>query len=153
MSNIKFISFDHVDPNNLIVILNEDALRTHLIDHPSFDTKSIQRWMEDKKGVDAIEGCRVCAVFIDGELAGWCGIQPDDKGFELAIVLSQRFWGNGIAIFNTLMLWAKELGHSEVLFHLLDSRPENKALYKMATKVSKTQLSGRYFTTYYIPVL
>ncbi len=108
--------------------------------------------MEEKINTDAIEGCRIRAVYIDGTLAGWCGIQPDDNGFELAIVISKDFWGFGMAIFKTLMRCAKELGHKEILFHLLESRPEYKALSKIATKVHKTELADRNFTTYYIAV-
>lgn len=133
-------------------ILNEDSLRTHLIDHPYFDSVSVQAWMDEKINVDSIQGCRIRAVYIDGDLAGWCGIQPDDNRFELAIVISQKFWGFGISIFKSLMRWADEIGHKEVLFHLLDSRPEYKALNKMASKVHKTELLGRCFTTYYIPI-
>ncbi len=103
--------------------------------------------MNEKLTVDAIGGCRVRAIRIDREVAGWCGIQPDDQGVELAIVLSQKFWGSGIKIFKTLMLWAKELGHKEVLFHLLDSRRDYKAIRKMASRVYTSELLGRRFTT------
>lgn len=151
-SEIEFLCFTQVNPEDLMVVVNEDSLRTHLIDHPYFDTSSIQVWMKDKIITDAIQGCRIRAIFIRGSLAGWCGIQPDDNGFELAIVIRQRFWGFGIVIFKILMCWAKELGHKEILFHLLESRPEYKALNKMSTKVHKTELAGRSFTTYYVPV-
>ena len=86
-----------------MAVLNEMFLRTHLGDHPYFDLASLQLWMEDKIKLDAIEGCCVRAVYIGGVLAGWCGIQPDDKGFEIAIVISQRFWGFGIPVFKTPM--------------------------------------------------
>ncbi len=152
MSEIEFLCFNKVNPEDLIEIVNEDSLRTHLIDHPYFNSISIQAWMEDKIVVNTIKGCRIRAVYINGVLAGWCGIQPDDKGFELAIVISQKFWGFGIPIFKTLMFWARELEHKEILFHLLESRPEYKALNKMATKVHKTEQLGRCFTTYYVPV-
>jgi len=108
--------------------------------------------MNEKIEIESLEGCRIRAVFINGDLVGWCGIQQDNNGFELAIVISQKFWGFGIPIFKTLMLWAKELGHKEVLFHLLDSRPEYKALKKTSTKTNKTELLGRFFTTYYFSV-
>lgn len=152
MSEIEFLCFNQVNPEDFMVVINEDSLRTHLIDHPYFDTITTQEWMEGKVKTDAVHGCRIRVVFIDGVLAGWCGIQPDDNGFELAIVISQKFWGFGISIFKTLMSWAKELGHKEVLFHLLESRPEYKALNKMSTKVHKTELAGRYFTTYHVSV-
>ena len=152
MSNIEYLSFKQVDPKKLMAVVNEDSLRAHLISHPYFDIKSIQTWIEDKIEIDAMRGCRVRVVSIDGVIAGWCGIQPDNNGFEIAIVISQKFWGSGIAIFKTLMIWANELGHTEVLFHLLDSRREYKALSKMATKVHRTQLLGRCFTTYHFLV-
>jgi len=152
MSEIEFLSFNQVSPENFMGIVNEDSLRTHLIDHPYFDASSLQAWMEDKVKTNDIKGCRIRAVYIGGALAGWCGIQPDDNGFELAIVISSKFWGFGISIFKTLMCWAKEVGHKEVLFHLLESRPEYKALNRMSTKVHKTELAGRYFTTYHVSV-
>ncbi len=152
MSNIEYLSFGDVAPNDLMEIVNEDSLRAHLIDHPYFDTSSIQTWIEDKIQSDAQKGCRVRVVSINGAIAGWCGIQPDDSGFEIAIVISQRFWGSGLTIFKTLMDWASELGHKEVLFHLLDTRREYRALATMATKVKRTKLLGRNFTTYYFSV-
>jgi hypothetical protein len=152
MSEIEYVCFNEVNPEEFLEILNEDSLRTHLIDHPYFDSVSLQEWMKDKISIDANDGCLVRAVLIGGVLAGWCGIQPDDKGFEIAIVISQKFWGCGLPIFKNLMGWANELGHKEILFHLLDSRPEYKALNKMSTKVHKTELAGRYFTTYYFSV-
>lgn len=152
MSEIEFLRFNQVSPNEFMGIVNQDSLRTHLIDHPYFDETSLQTWMEEKIKTDAMHGCRIRAVYIGGVLAGWCGIQPDDNGFELAIVISKKFWGFGIPIFKRLMFWAKELGHKEILFHLLESRPEYKVLNKMSTKVHKTELSGRCFTTYHVAV-
>ncbi len=152
MSNIEFLGLNHTNSADVLAVLNEPELRAHLIDHEYFDAISLQEWIGAKIKIDALPGCRVRVIYIDGVLAGWCGIQPDEQGFELAIVLSQRFWGMGIATFKILMGWAKELGHQEIRFHLLDSRPEYKALSKMASKVDKTQLFGRSFTTYYMAV-
>ncbi|WDE08572.1 N-acetyltransferase [Thalassomonas viridans] len=152
MKEIKFISFNQVAPEDFLAIANENALRKHLIEHEKFTSVSIKKWINEKLEIESLEGCRIRAIYIDGALAGWCGIQPDDKGFELAIVISQKFWGSGLSIFKTLMNWAKELDHKEVLFHLLETRPEYKALNKIATKVHKTELLGRCFTTYYITV-
>lgn len=152
MSEIEFLCFNQVNPEDFLGVVNEDSLRTHLIDHPYFDVASLQAWIEDKIKVDAVQGCRIRAVYIGGVLAGWCGIQPDDNGFELAIVISQKFWGFGIPIFKVLMCWANEMGHKEILFHLLESRPEYKALNRISTKVHKTEQLGRCFTSYHVPV-
>lgn len=152
MTTIDFVNFDQVNPEELLVVVNDKNVRTHLIDHESFTSSSLKEWINDKLVIDSMAGCRIRAVSIDGTLAGWCGIQPDDSGYELAIVITKEFWGRGIAIFKTLMLWAKELGHQEVIFHLLDSRPEYKALEKISTKVYKTELLDRCFTSYSISI-
>ncbi|WDE00337.1 hypothetical protein [Thalassomonas actiniarum] len=152
MTKVDFVSFNQVNPEEFLPVVNEQGVRKHLIDHENFTSISIREWINEKLKTEHLDGCRIRAIYIDGALAGWCGILPDDNGFELAVVISQKFWGVGISIFKTLMLWAKELGHKEILFHLLDSRPEYKALNKMSTKVHKTELLGRCFTTYYISV-
>ena len=152
MTEIEFLSFNKVEPDDLLPIVNEQALRKHLIDHPLFDSVSIKEWMNGKIQTESVPGCRVRAVFIGGTLAGWCGIQPDDSGFEIAIVISRAFWGSGTSIFSSMMCWAKELGHQEIMFHLLETRPEYKALKRKATKVQKTELLGAGFTTYFISV-
>ena len=130
MNKIEYIHFSQVNPEELLEILNDTLLRKHLVAHAVFDTFSIREWMDQKNQSDSIPGCRVRAVSIDGELAGWCGIQPDDGGFEIAVVLSRRFWGSGISVFKALMHWARELGHQEIKFHLLETRPEYTFLKK-----------------------
>ncbi|WP_040307085.1 GNAT family N-acetyltransferase [Agarivorans albus] len=152
MAKIEFVSFNQVEPADLLLVVNEPALRTHLVDHEYFDSVSIKQWMIGKAQTDSIAGCRVRVVNIDGVVAGWCGIQPDDNGYEIAIVVSKEYWGFGISIFNSMMAWAKELGHKEVVFHLLETRPEYKALKRRAIKVQKTELLDRSFTTYFISV-
>ncbi len=152
MTKIEYLHFNQVDPDNFLPVLNDPTLRKHLIAHGIFDSGSIKEWMNSKILSESIPGCRVRAVAIDGLLAGWCGLQPDDNGVEIAIVISQQFWGFGLSIFKTLMGWAEELGHKEILFHLLDSRPTYRFLARQATKVQKTELLGRKFTTYYLPV-
>lgn len=152
MSDIEFIHFDQAKLEELLPVLNEQELRTHLVEHEEFSLESIGKWAKEKADIDSLPGCRLRIVLVNGVTAGWCGIQPDENGFEIAIVISKRFWGEGIPIFRKLLGWAAELGHKEVLFHLLDSRPEYKSLKRMSSKVETNQLLGRNFTTYYIAV-
>ena len=152
MSKVEFIDFSKVAPEDFLPVVNSESLRKHLVDHDYFDSDSIREWIQGKVKVNSMSGCRVRAVFVDGILAGWCGIQPDENGFEIAIVLAREFWGAGISIFQEMMLWAKEMGHKEIIFNLLETRPEYKSLKRKATKVQRTELLGRSFTTYFISV-
>lgn len=152
MNDIEFIHFDQAKLEELLPVLNEQELRIHLVEHEEFSLESIGKWAKEKADIDSLPGCRLRVVLVNGATAGWCGIQPDENGFEIAIVLSRHFWGVGISIFRELIEWAAELGHKELLFHLLDSRPEYKSLKRLSSKVETNQLMGRSFTTYYIAV-
>lgn len=152
MKKIIYVSFKDVNTYEWLKILNEQALRRHLVEHDIFNETSVNNWVKSKLDIDAMKGCRIRAIYIDKQLAGWCGIQPDNDSYELAIVLANQYWGAGISIFKTMMNWAKELGHDEVLFHLLDSRREYKALKKFTTKIKQSQLLSRNFVSYYISV-
>lgn len=145
---MKFIPFDDVSAEDFLPLLNNETLRKHLIDHPIFDAAGVRAWMEEKRRIDALPGCRVRAVLIDGALVGWCGLQPDEEGVEMAIVIARAGWGRGLAIFHEMMGWAHSLGHQEVVFHLLGSRPLYQSLARRATRVKTTTLSGHPFTTY-----
>ncbi|MBL0484148.1 MULTISPECIES: GNAT family N-acetyltransferase [Aeromonas] len=151
-TSMVFSPFSAVRAEDFLPLLNDETLRKHLIPHPLFDVAGVRDWMAYKLGVDARPGCRVRAIFLDGTLAGWCGIQPDDEGVELAIVLAKAGWGSGVAIFNEMMGWARELGHRTILFHLLDTRPPYRSLARRAIWVRKTRLGEHPFTTYCLDV-
>ncbi|MDM5062786.1 N-acetyltransferase [Aeromonas salmonicida] len=139
MSCVEFKPFGDVRAEDFLPLVNDETVRKHLIDHPPFDAASVRAWMDGKIRIDMLPGCRVRALVIDGALVGWCGIQPDGEGVE-------------IAIFKEMMGWARSMGHREVLFHLLDTRPAYRFLARRSTRVKKTTLSGRGFTTYYLSV-
>ncbi|RLU03630.1 MAG: N-acetyltransferase [Ketobacter sp.] len=152
MTKILYLPFDEVDSLELIPVLNEHAVRSHLVAHPPFDETNIVPWIESKLECDRLPGCRVRVIVMDGAPVGWCGIQPDGDEFELAVVIRQQSWGIGPSVFRVLRAWAREFGHEEVVIHLLETRPEYRFLTRMATKVSQSSLLGRAFTSYRIPI-
>lgn len=152
MNTITFVPFNQIRAEQLLPIVNDPTVRKHLIDHEIFTVQGLNQWITNKLALDSRDDCRIRAIYSDGVLAGWCGIQPDYNGVELAMVLSPKYWGLGANIFQTVIGWAKELGHQEVQLHLLDSRPDYKALLKRSTRVYKTKRLGRCFTSYAIAV-
>ncbi|MBL1276779.1 MAG: hypothetical protein COB30_011890 [Ectothiorhodospiraceae bacterium] len=152
MSTIKYVKFDDIDPEGFIPVLNEEDIRGHLISHHLFDSQNIKEWVKEKIVCDAMPGCRIRGVYADDTLVGWCGIQQDDEHFEIAVVISKSVWGIGVSIFEALMCWSKELGHKEVVIHLLETRPVYKFLKRKAIKTHSTKMLGRNFVTYHISV-
>ncbi|VFB10255.1 Uncharacterised protein [Aeromonas salmonicida] len=93
MNCMEFKLFGDVSAEDFLPLVNDETVRKHLIDHPPFDAASVRVWMDDKIRIDMLPGCRVRALVIDGALVGWCGIQPDGEGVEIAIVIAKAGWG------------------------------------------------------------
>ena len=152
MNGIEYIKLSEVNPAEFVPLLNKQKIRKHLINHPLFDEQTAKAWLETKVEVDSYQGCKVRAIFVDKQLAGWCGIQLEDEKYEIAIVIDDDYWGLGIKIFREIMSWAKELGHRTVFIHFLHTRPEYKFLRKIYKNVYESELLGSKFTTYELAV-
>lgn len=152
MNNLAFVKLEQVDLNAMLDILNKESTRTHLIKHKVFDLSDVERWISNKLEVDAMAGCKVRAIELDGVLAGWCGIQQEQGEFELAVVIDEPHWGLGKHIFKEMMQWAVEMEHKTVFIHLLKTRRKYKFLEKVANEVSDLTLMGALFTSYELDV-
>ncbi|WP_420600561.1 N-acetyltransferase [Neptuniibacter sp.] len=149
---MEYVNFQEIDPADFLPLLNKQTTREHLIEHQQFDVVGVTEWMRDKIEVDSTPGCRVRAINVDSQLAGWCGIQADDGNYEIAVVLDDQYWGLGRSVFQDLMAWAKELGHSTVYIHFLHTRPEYRFLRKMSRRVFESEMMGERFVSYELEV-
>lgn len=152
MKTIEYVHFGEVISDEFISLLNKHKIREHLISHELFDAESIDSWINGKIELDACKGCKVRAILVDKQLAGWCGIQLEDSKYEIAIVIDDSHWGLGTKIFPEVMVWAKILDHDTVFIHFLDTRPEYKFLRKIAKNVYGSEILGSRFTTYELAV-
>lgn len=150
MNSLKYVDFKDIEPSVLIGVLNSEKVREHLIPHPLFDEASIKKWVTEKIEIDSMEGCYVRVIFIDGTPAGWCGIQKEKDDYEIAVILADKFKGNGLKIFRHLIDKAKSFGHKKIAIHLLETRPLYKFLEKMASKRTTSTISGNKFNTYIV---
>jgi hypothetical protein len=152
MAKIEYTDLQDLDRGELLSILNTDKIREHLVAHDLFNEESLAEWVASKVSVDSTNGCKVRGIRVNGAAAGWCGIQLEDESYELAIVLNEAYWGIGIAVFKDMMVWASELGHSHVVLHLFNTRPEYKFLTKIASRVYESVIFGQKYTSYELRV-
>lgn len=152
MNCIEYVKLNEVNPTDFLPLLNKRKIREHLIDHRLFDAGTVKAWLEKKIEVDSCQGCKVRAIIVDKQLAGWCGIQLEDEKYEIALVLDDDYWGLGRKIFREIMVWTKDLGHKTVFIHFLYTRPEYKFLRKISKNVYESELLGSKFTTYELAV-
>jgi len=152
MSTMEYVKLTEVNPNDLLLLLNKQKIREHLINHDLFDVESIGDWVKSKVTVDSTSGCRIRAIMVDQQLVGWCGIQLEDKNYEMAVVIDDKSWGLGKRVFYDILSWAKDLGHEEIFIHFLYTRPAYNFLRRIATRVYESELLGSKFTTYQLTV-
>ena len=152
MNQIEYVELDKIEPAEFLPLLNKQTTREHLIDHALFDIDKVNEWIQRKISVNFSKACRIRAITVDKQLAGWCGIQLEEGKYEIAIVIDDNYWGLGKSVFYDIMIWAKELGHTTIFIHLLHTRPEYKFLRKMSKNVYESELLGNKFTTYEIEV-
>lgn len=152
MESLEFKKFEETSVKDFLPILNKLKLREHLMEHDLFDLTSAENWMQLKTEVDSLSGCKVRAINFKEQLIGWCGIQYENNKYEIAIVIDDNFWGQGIRVFHEVMSWAKILGHNKVYIHFLHTRPRYKFLQKLSERVYETELYGNKFTTYELEV-
>lgn len=147
---MKYQNLTQIDHKLLINLLNKNDVRTFLVDHHMFNEENIFDWINEKTKLDSMQKCYIRAIEIEGNLAGWCGIQPDTPVYEIAVILDKKYWGNGKKIFVHLLNKAKELGHKEVVLNLLGTRPIYKSLEKLSHKIKNRFVYADNFTSYYI---
>lgn len=152
MKHIKYVDFQDLNRIELLNILNKERVREHLVVHDEFDETSFDEWVKEKIKVNTTCGCKVKGIKINGAVAGWCGIQLENGSYELAIVLDVTYWGVGVSVFKEVMRWASESGHSEVVLHLFNTRPEYRFLRKMASRVYESTIFGQKYTRYELRV-
>ena len=152
MTDLHYVKLTDIHAEDFVPLLNNPKIRRHLIEHPQFDTESIQEWLNTKIAMDARAGCQIRAVFYRGRLVGWCGIQWENEQYEIAIILDPKRWGLGKRVFHDMMHWAKALGHEIISIHLLDTRPNSKFLRSIANEVLESQFLGHRFLTYQLSV-
>ena len=150
---LTYHTIDTSSTEEWLELLNSELVRKYLIQHPPFTTETLRNWLQNKIKIDQEPACRVRAIRSDEKLIGWCGIQVEAGDYELALVLSPKFWGHGREAMNQILIWAQELGHKQLLTHLPQTRPQTKALERLFGKpIRVSNIQGNVFNTYRIEI-
>lgn len=148
---VEYIALESSPREALTRIMNDARVRKHLAGQRSFTPQSLEAWIEMKsERIRRDPRCRINGILVDGEYAGWCGIQQEDDGtYGLGIILAPRHWGCGPVVFDDMVQWSRELGHREVFIHLLTTRRMSKALMRrLETDCETVEMLGKTFRRY-----
>ena len=100
MSNIQLVSLWDVERRKLIDLMNNFQVRAQLpLLTDVFTQASCMAFLEAKQQLWDEHGYGPWAFMINGEFAGWGGLQPESGEADFALVLHPDFWGYGLKIF------------------------------------------------------
>jgi [ribosomal protein S5]-alanine N-acetyltransferase len=121
-----------VDKDLIIGLFNDPLVKRHMpLSSEGFDENQYNDFISKKEEIWNRLGFGPYAYFIKNTFIGWGGIQPDEADYELALVLSPRYWGYGKQIYCDLIQEAfveRNLESVTILFPL--SRTKIKWIIK-----------------------
>ncbi|MEZ4379545.1 MAG: GNAT family protein [Gemmatimonadales bacterium] len=86
----------HVDPADLIALMNDSRVRRHLaLARGAFGPAECADFVAGKERLWVEHGFGPWAFRVDGVFAGWGGLQPEGADMDLGLVLRPEFWGLG----------------------------------------------------------
>mgnify|MGYP005698787257 CR=1 FL=1 len=132
MSNIKFVKLSTIEEDDLIQLMNNERVGRLLpLLTKEFTKEDCREFILEKKKMWDEFGYGPFAFVINGEFAGWGGLQPENGDADFALILHPRFWGWGKRIFTKVKDWAFEeldIDSITVLFPL--TRKNSKVLLR-----------------------
>ncbi len=101
MAEIEFVHLSEINEKDIIELMNNEIVGKQLpllVDGFSMD--QCLEFLTAKKKMWDEHGYGPWAFIINGEFAGWGGLQPEQGEADFALVLHPDFWGWGKRIYN-----------------------------------------------------
>ncbi|HEY8530857.1 MAG TPA: GNAT family N-acetyltransferase [Limnochorda sp.] len=148
---IEFVRLPNVDKRDIIELMNHPLVARHMPllkvpfteeDYDAFIARKEQFWAE--------HGYGPWGFLIDGQFAGWGGLQPEDGNADVAMVLHPSYWGYGKALLKRILEYGfGNLGLESVTIMLPLSRQSDRTLARLGFRFEKqVELDGKPFRRY-----
>lgn len=150
-SSIAFKRLPEVDPADLIALMNDPLVRRHMpLARGTFGVAECALFVAAKERIWAEYGYGPLAFVIDGEFAGWGGLQPEGDDVDLGLVLRPRHWGAGRALYERLLAVAfGEMRLASVIILLPQSRVRVSGVLQLGFRPEgEMEIAGARFIRY-----
>ena len=133
MEDIKFVNLYEIKEEQIIDLMNNELVGKHLpLLGNGFSSENYQKFLSEKKMLWDVFGFGPWAFLINGEFAGWGGLQPEQGEADFALVLHPNFWGYGRRIFNVIKNQAfNQMNLNSITILLPPNRPNSKAITRL----------------------
>jgi RimJ/RimL family protein N-acetyltransferase len=151
VKKIVFTRLGNVDKTAIIELMNHPLVRRHLpLARGEFGPAECERFVAAKERLWEEDGFGPWAFIVDGEFAGWGGIQREGDDADVGLVLHPKHWGVGRALYEKIIAYAfAELGFSSVITLLPPSRTRIKGLLRLGFRPDgEMTIAGERFLRY-----
>ena len=151
MSRLTFHPLDEILQDQVIALMNDEMVGKQLpLLAGGFSEQDYHHFIAAKQALWDNHGYGPWAFCIDGQFAGWGGLQPEQGEADFALVLHPDFWGWGRRIFQRILDQAfEEMKLDSVTILLPPSRPNSKAVKRFGFKEDGVvEVAGEGFERY-----
>jgi RimJ/RimL family protein N-acetyltransferase len=149
---ITFAPLSSIDPDELLTLLTDPRVLRHMpLSGPEpMRPDELRDWVAGKEAITQQHGFGPQAILVDGEFAGWGGIEPDGDGASVSLVLFPALWGRGHQVLDLLLEQAfDQRGLPYVLVEFPPSRTRVSGLLHLGFReVGERMVGGERFIVY-----
>jgi hypothetical protein len=115
-----------------------------------FDEEACVEWIEGKESMWRDYGFGPWVFIVDGEFAGWGGLQPEHGDADLGLVLHPDYWGKSKVIYDEIIRRAfDEMGFESVTILLPLTRTRVKGILRLGfLPDGELELYGEHFARF-----
>ncbi len=130
---LEFKRLSEIDPSKFIALHTDPRVKRHMpLMDEGFDEAACAAWIELKESMWRDHGFGPWAFLVDGEFAGWGGLQPEQGDADLGLVLHPDFWGKGKVIYDEIIRRAfAEMGFESITVLLPLTRTRIKGILRL----------------------
>ncbi len=100
MGRVELVQLSEIDEDKIIALMNQEAVGRLLpLLNGTFDARNCRDFLAAKQKLWDEHGYGPWAFVIEGEFAGWGGLQAEQGDADFALILDQKFWGWGRRVF------------------------------------------------------
>jgi len=151
MIQVEFKRLPEVEKSDLIKLHNNPLVRRQM---PLFDgvfsEADCEGFVAAKEKLWEEHGYGPWAFYLDGEFAGWGGLQPEGGDADLGLVLHPDFWGQGRTLYDEIIRRAfGEMGFESVTILFPPTRTRVKGILRLGFEPDgEVEIEGERFIRY-----
>jgi len=148
---IEFTRLSDIDPAEIVALHAHPLVRRHMpLADDHFGDAECRAWVRGKESQWQEHGYGPWAFVLDGEFAGWGGLQCEGGDADLGLVLHPRYWGTGKAIYDEIIRRAfAEMAFESVTVLLPPSRTRVRAMLRLGFQLDgEVELARQRFIRY-----